>query len=75
MLVKQLVMAKRDNVRYKDDLAQLKDNISNEESEKQKKKYPHQLNRQQTGNSEANVSFVFTREWKEILREIEKNEY
>ena len=74
MLVKQLVMAKRDNVRYKDDLAQLKDNISNEESEKQKKKYPH-LNRQQTSNSEANVSFVFTREWKEILREIEKNEY
>merc|ERR1711934_651776 len=53
LLVKQLVMAKRDNVRYKDDLAQLKDNISNEESEKQKKKYPH-LNRQQTGNSEAN---------------------
>ena len=75
MLVKQLVMAKRDNVRYKDDLAQLKDNISNEESEKQKKKYPHQFNSQQTNKADANVSFVFTREWKEILREIEKNEY
>ena len=33
------------------------------------------INGQQMNKADANVSFVFTREWKEILREIEKNEY
>jgi len=53
LLVKQLVMAKRDNARYKDDLAELKESISNEESEKQKKNHTHQINKQQSNNSDA----------------------
>ena len=58
MLVKQLVLVKRDNARYKEELAQLKDSMTKDESDK-KHNFPRKqssgMRRNQAGNDDVNV--------------------
>merc|ERR1712224_1142584 len=67
LLVKQLVLVKRDNARYKEELAQLKESIGKEESGKQKK-FPRQSSslKKQQNSSDANND----ERYKEVIRRL-----
>ena len=58
LLVKQLVLVKRDNARYKEELAQLKESMGKDESDKQNR-FPRQSSsKKQQNSSDGNVRSV-----------------